>query len=116
MEFALGIFILLALGFYVTIQATRVSSINQHFVEQRRREYLYVLNIARNHPQRTSYRQLVYACGQAYAAVEDPTIFDASMLADDLQSITAEPNSPLSYGTPPTQRHIPSDHSIPTNH
>ena len=116
MEFALGIFILLALGFYVTIQATRISSINQALVEQRRREYRYVLNIARNHPQRTNYHQLVYACGQAYAAVEDPTIFDVSMLADDLRSITAEPNSPLSYGTPPTQRHIPSDHSIPTNH
>lgn len=116
MEFALGIFILLALGFYVTIQATRISTTNQLHIEQRRREYLYVLNIARNHPQHTTYRQLVSACGQAYAAVEDPTIFDESILADDLQSITAEPNSPLSYGTPPTQRHIPSDHSIPTNH
>ena len=116
MEFALGICILLALGLYVTIQATRISTINQRIVEQRRREYLYVLNIARNHPQRITYRQLVYACGQAYAAVEDPTIFDESILADDLRSITAEPNPPLSYGTPPTQRHMPSDHSIPTNH
>ena len=80
MEFALGICILLALGLYVTIQATRISTTNQLHIEQRRREYLYVLNIARNHPQHTTYRQLVSACGQAYAAVEDPTIFDASMI------------------------------------
>ena len=116
MEFALGIFILLALGLYVTIQATRISTTNQLHIEQRRREYLYVLNIARNHPQRTTYRQLVSACGQAYAAVEDPTIFDESILADDLYSIGATQNPSLAYRVPPTHNHTPNDHSIPTNH
>ena len=111
MEFALGISLLLVLGLYITIQAIQTTTANQRLVEQRRREYLHTLQIAQRHPHHTAYRQLAHACGQAYVAVEDPTIFDASLLADDLHGIDTLA-IPTSTHSP---MHTPIENSIPSN-
>ena len=111
MEFALGISLLLTLGLYITIQATRTSTANQRLVEQRRREYFHALQIAQRHPHRTTYRQLAYACGLSYAAVEDPTIFDTSILTDDLHRI----DTTVTPTNTPIPIHTPSENSIPSN-
>jgi hypothetical protein len=101
MELVLGILLLFTFIMLVTIQTTHKSTINQKLIERRRSEYLHALAIAQNHPNNPAYRNLAIACGQAYAAVEDTTIFDESLLSDQLNLLslmTTNPDTkPLSW-------------------
>ncbi len=101
MELILGILLLFTFIMLVTIQTTHKSAINQKLIERRRNEYLHALAIAQNHPNNLAYRNLAIACGQAYAAVEDTTIFDESLLNDQLNLLslmTTNPDTkPLSW-------------------
>ena len=88
MELVLGISLVFTLIMLLTIQTTQQSVVNQKLIEQRRSEYLHALEIAKNHPNTPTYRQLAITCGQAYAAVEDATIFDEALLIDQLNLIS----------------------------
>lgn len=110
MELVLGILLLFTFIMLVTIQTTHKSTINQKLIERRRSEYLHALAIAQNHPNNPAYRNLAIACGQAYAAVEDTTIFDESLLAQDLMhhyDVNAQ-----SFGLPTT--HFAQDKTHPS--
>lgn len=101
MELILGILLLFTLIVLLTIHTTHNSVVNQKLIERRRSEYLHALEIAQNHPHTPTYRQLAITCGKAYAAVEDATIFDESLLSDQLNLIaltTIKPDTkPLSW-------------------
>ena len=101
MELVLGILLLFTCTMLVTIHITHKSVVNQKIIERRRSEYLHALAIAQNHPNNPAYRNLAIACGQAYAAVEDTTIFDESLLSDQLNLLslmTTNPDTkPLSW-------------------
>jgi hypothetical protein len=83
-EFLLGIALLLIFLLLITIHTARASAVNHYVIERKRREYLHALEIVRHAPQNQAYQRLAYTLGQSYIAVEDPTIFDESLLAQDL--------------------------------
>jgi hypothetical protein len=88
MELMLAILLLITLIMLFTIHTTHKSVVNQKLIEQRRSAYLHALEIAQNHPNTPAYRQLARTCGHAYAAIEDATIFDESLLSEQLNRIS----------------------------
>ncbi len=84
MEFIFEIAILLILLFFVTAHTAHASATNQYVIERKRREYLYARELMRRTPYNQAYQRLAHTLGMAYAAIEDATIFDETLLAQDL--------------------------------
>lgn len=64
-----------------------------HVIERKRAAYRQALHILRNAPANPNYRRLVHATGLAYAAVEDPAIFNETHLAADIAAILPHPHA-----------------------
>jgi maltooligosyltrehalose synthase len=64
-----------------------------HIIERKRSTYRQALNILRNAPDNPNYRRLAQTTGMAYAAVEDPAVFNETHLAADIAAIVPYPNT-----------------------